>query len=551
NLDKVKALTEEILPHLRSLKRQTSRWEKRDALEQELRMLENHFFGTEYQDLQTKTAQLEDELRGRRTEEERLREARRTAEDELKKVEAAQPEERKELTDIKQRTRGLLEKRSAIQKDLGRLEAQLEITGAPVGEEEDELPSAGALFALVKTIRNKLEAFTEDEVEYEELRDGIREILDDISETLSEGVPARRATPASGPDVREDFEKLNKELTELEKSLSALQEQEKVLEKSQEEFYLRFKVAVAAVETAKGHLEKWDSETQAKNFEKERLSLRLEDWARQVRQTGREPHEFENVTAAPELEGQTREAMEHRLFRLRGELAAIGEVDEALLKEARETETRYQFLSKESEDLEKAKTDLRKLILDLNDKIKTEFSSALHKINIEFDKFFNLMFDGGTAKLKLATPPKPKAAEEKEGEAAPAEEKVKDAVAEEALEDPAVEEGIEIDLKITRKRVNSLEMLSGGERSLVGIAALFALISVSPPPFLVLDEVDAPLDERNARRFSEMLKEFSKDTQFILVTHNRATMEAADVLYGITLNDDGTSKAVSLKLEKA
>ena len=93
-------------------------------------------------------------------------------------------------------------------------------------------------------------------------------------------------------------------------------------------------------------------------------------------------------------------------------------------------------------------------------------------------------------------------------------------------------------------------MLSGGERSLVGIAAVFAMISVSPPPFLVLDEVDAPLDERNARRFAEMLKEFSKHTQFIVVTHNRATMESADVLYGVTLDEDGTSKVVSLKFEE-
>ena len=127
---------------------------------------------------------------------------------------------------------------------------------------------------------------------------------------------------------------------------------------------------------------------------------------------------------------------------------------------------------------------------------------------------------------------------------------VKDTVKIEIPEEPAeATEGIEIDVKLPRKRVTSLDMLSGGERSLVGIAALFALISVSPPPFLVLDEVDAALDERNARRFSEMLKEFSKKTQFILVTHNRATMEAADILYGITLDGDGASKAVSLRLE--
>jgi chromosome segregation protein len=109
--------------------------------------------------------------------------------------------------------------------------------------------------------------------------------------------------------------------------------------------------------------------------------------------------------------------------------------------------------------------------------------------------------------------------------------------------------GVDIEIKLPRKKTTSLDMLSGGERSLVGIAALFAMVSVSPPPFLVLDEIDAPLDERNARRFGAMLKDFSKRTQFIVVTHNRATMEAANVLYGITLAEDGSSKVVSLKLE--
>ena len=109
--------------------------------------------------------------------------------------------------------------------------------------------------------------------------------------------------------------------------------------------------------------------------------------------------------------------------------------------------------------------------------------------------------------------------------------------------------GIEIDLNVPRKKIGNLEMLSGGEKSLVSLAALFALISVSPPPFLVLDEIDAPLDEENARRFTELIKEFAKTTQFIIVTHNRITMESADILYGITMGDDGVSKVLSLKLE--
>ena len=118
-----------------------------------------------------------------------------------------------------------------------------------------------------------------------------------------------------------------------------------------------------------------------------------------------------------------------------------------------------------------------------------------------------------------------------------------------AEDDPLEYGGIDINLSIPRKRVSGLDMLSGGEKSSVSLAVLFALISVSPPPFLVLDEVDAALDESNSKRFANLIKDFSKKTQFLLVTHNRATMEAADILYGVTMGDDGTSRVLSLKLE--
>ncbi|MBI3638640.1 AAA family ATPase, partial [Candidatus Wolfebacteria bacterium] len=109
--------------------------------------------------------------------------------------------------------------------------------------------------------------------------------------------------------------------------------------------------------------------------------------------------------------------------------------------------------------------------------------------------------------------------------------------------------GVEIDLNLPKKRITGLEMLSGGEKSLVSIAALFSMIAVSPPPFLVLDEIDAPLDESNSKRFSSLVREFSKKTQFIIATHNRATMEAANILYGVTMGEDGASKVISLKLD--
>jgi len=271
---------------------------------------------------------------------------------------------------------------------------------------------------------------------------------------------------------------------------------------------------------------------------------------RQVEQAGRRAEEFsENTQAEAVIAGELSE-MERRIFRLRGDLASIGDVDEALVKEASDTEARYGFLKKESEDLEKAVVDLTGLMRDLSEKIRTEFDASLYKINDAFNEFFGVMFGGGSAKLKVLKPEPPEIkgeegdkeeSESENGEEAETDEETK-------LE---MDGGIAIDVKLPRKKTTSLDMLSGGERSLIGIATLFAMISVSPPPFLVLDEIDAALDERNARRFSEMVKDFSKRTQFIIVTHNRTTMEAAEILYGVTLAEDGTSKIVSMKLESA
>ncbi len=566
NLDKVKALTEEILPHLRSLKRQTGRWERRSALEEELRNLENGVFGAEWKEIERELMNVEKELKAKETEKASLLDRRKAAEERMKKVEASEPEERKEIQVIKKRTQALLEERSSLQKEIGRLEVQVEMARARPGTAAG--PSTASLLSLLKTIREKLGDLPD--MDHEDLQITIEEIRSDIEAVLEEkaGEEEGEAAPFgveprpesnSGREreipsgLRTELTKVMATLHRMEEEISELKEKEKQFEKNQESFYSEFKAAVAAFEAAKDAVERWEREHQEKRFERERLELRRSEWERQIEQAGRKAEEFMKATSDmgnATWEKHGRAELERRMFKLRGDLASIGEVDAALIKEAHETEDRYKFLSKESEDLDKAKNDLRLLIGDLQAKIKVEFNEAMHKINEEFAKFFTLMFGGGTAKLKLAKG-KELIATNDDGtkDKKMPEVEIKDAVRIENGEAEEPEEGIEIDLKLPRKRITSLGMLSGGERSLVGIAALFALISVSPPPFLVLDEIDAALDESNARRFSELLKEFSKQTQFIIVTHNRATMEAADVLYGVTLNDDETSKIVSLKLE--
>ena len=187
------------------------------------------------------------------------------------------------------------------------------------------------------------------------------------------------------------------------------------------------------------------------------------------------------------------------------------------------------------EDLAGSIDSLQKLITELKGKIDIEFKEGIEKINIEFSKFFSLMFDGGEGHLSVVTENKKKKGEE----------------GEEDKEDIVFEQGIEINVSLPHKKVKELNALSGGERSLTSIALLFAMSQVNPPPFLVLDETDAALDEANSRKYGDMLEKLSHHSQLIVVTHNRETMSRAGILYGVTVGSDGASKLLSVKLDEA
>jgi chromosome segregation protein len=211
----------------------------------------------------------------------------------------------------------------------------------------------------------------------------------------------------------------------------------------------------------------------------------------------------------------------------------IGGIDPLIAQEYKETQDRYDFLLRESEDLENAMISLEKIIVEMNERIEKDFKKAFIKINQEFGKYFTLMFDGGTASLEKMRLESRGISQEIEDED----------------EENDFQWGVDIKIQPPKKRVNRLSMLSGGERSLVSLALLFAIIAHNPPPFVVLDEVEAALDEVNSRRFSSLLQTLSSKTQFIVITHNRETMRQADVLYGVTM-DDGASKLLSVRLDQ-
>jgi len=216
-----------------------------------------------------------------------------------------------------------------------------------------------------------------------------------------------------------------------------------------------------------------------------------------------------------------------------------------IIKEFDEVSERDRFLAKEMEDLGKSIVSLQKLIVDLKEKIDIEFKEGIKKINKEFQEFFSLMFGGGSAFLSVIAEQKKRKEEEIEETT---DIKNPDEINE---KEEIIEQGIEINVSLPRKKVKELHAFSGGERSLTSIALLFAMSQVNPPPFLVLDETDAALDEVNSRKYGDMLEKLSKHSQLIVVTHNRETMSRAGVLYGVTIGVDGASKLLSVKFEEA
>jgi len=214
------------------------------------------------------------------------------------------------------------------------------------------------------------------------------------------------------------------------------------------------------------------------------------------------------------------EALEAELRRVRRTLTQIGSVNPFAVEEHRELSTRLEELGGQEDDLRAAIGSTTELIGRLDVEIAERFGAAFEAIGKKFDEFVRLLFAGGSAALQVGDG-------EEAGEAAG---------------------GIEIVVRPPGKRLQRLAMLSGGERALTGVALLFAMLSVNPVPFCILDEVDAALDEANIGRFAEALRRLSEQIDFVVITHNRATIEVADTIYGVTMTDAAVSRVLSLRL---
>jgi len=357
-------------------------------------------------------------------------------------------------------------------------------------------------------------------------------------------------------EIDEKIKELDAEIQNLENSLEALN-REKDKEKNQMFEYQK------NIQTLQLELNGISDELNGLKIEATRQETRLEDLEANIRTEEINISEIKDYQA--ETENIDINLLQKRLSANKSQLEQIGGIDPEAEKEYQETKERYDFLSGQVNDLDNAIKSLEEIIYELDVNIKNRFDAEFKVISEKFNEYFKILFNGGNAKIfKLMTEDLEKE-EAKNGGAAkpeisgltPAEAEIKSQADEKLKKIKFLRKhnavglaGIEIQATPPGKKIQTVTMLSGGERALTAIALICAIISANPSPFVVLDEVDAALDEANSERLASILDDLSNKTQFIVITHNRACMRKASILYGVTMEADGISKLLSVKLDE-
>ena len=494
NLEEAEIIIKEITPHLKFLKRQISRFQKREKIEAELKELLKQYFALLYK-------KVEGEKYHSGFNKEEL----------LKRINALKEkikEKEKEIETINNRDRSLEEEIQKLTQEIFQLQDKRGFLLEKISFEKVKEANSQIL-SLKKEdfieIKNELEKIINLN-SLEEIKKEILKIIKKIKEKIGEKPKENKIS-----FYQEDLQKIEKELGEKTEKLRTFQEQLKSKN-------LNFKTLFQEIESLREEKEALEKEIQKEEILNERYRIHFEEFFKKLSENNLSLEEIKDYPFNKDL---SLDFLERKIYQLKNEINEIGKVDENLLKEYEETNERYNFYLKQIEDLKKAIEDLKKLIKELEEEIKKEFQKALKEINKEFNRYFRLMFKGGLASLI------------------------------EVKDNEKNYWGVDIKVDILKTQVKSISMLSGGEKTLIAIALLFAIVNYSNPPLLILDEIDAALDEENSRRFSEILRELSKETQFIVITHNRMTMESAGTIYGVTLNKDNSSLLFSVKLEEA
>jgi len=553
NMKSVESLRREIAPHIKFLKKQVEKVERAQELRNELRKVYKEYFKREEiyiikekDDIDNKKSPLVKELAILDGE---ISEAR-------KNLERSKNRDAKsdELISIESALEKIRLEKDNILHDLGKIEGEISSSERALQREKD------------KQNRDENKTIYLKDVEEIVNKASILETIAEIKKALFDFISFHRNRENSL-----DMEETEKEILSLKGKKNKFENEILIIENREREKTKEYHEIRQRIEKEK------DSDRDAeKNIfriiarqneirgvlnglkvREDKLNIDDEAFKREIHEAyiivGREAVDYKDLQIE-ENENRDRQIERNKnieKLKVRLEDAGIGNGGD-IMKEYREVEERDAFLSREIADLENSRQSLANLIADLDARLDIEFKEGILKINAQFQEFFSLMFGGGTAGLSVIREKKRRKKSDTDlSSVLSMDEDMNTDIEMENGGEEEGDEGIDINVNLPRKKIKGLMMLSGGERALTSIALLFAISQVNPPPFIILDETDAALDEANSRKYGDMISNLSQFSQLILITHNRETMSRAGVLYGVTMDSIGSSKLLSIQLDEA
>ncbi len=370
----------------------------------------------------------------------------------------------------------------------------------------------------VKEAHTRLSEFENTISQNQTTNEQIKRRIADIEQLTTEAETARAKAKTEEETVNEKISQSRQQIEPAEEELRSLESE-----------YSRYQHDYSITQQAEANADRVYTQAQ---LEYSRSREALDNLRRRIEEDfGLVALEYSDDVAGPTplpLEGigqlavlnELPKGLDDSINRQRALLRRMGAINPDAYKEYLEVKERHTYLTSQLADLQKADGDLRQIITELDEIMNRQFRSTFNAVAAEFKEMFARLFGGGSARLVMTD-----------------------------AENPG-ETGIDIEARLPGRREQGLSLLSGGERSLTAVALVFSLLRVSPTPFCILDEVDAMLDEANVGRFTELLHELSQETQFIVITHNRNTVQVADVIYGVTMGRDSASQVISLRLDE-
>ena len=557
NIKQVESLRREIAPHIRFLKKQVEKIEKGVEMKNELVSLYHEYFRREeaYIDLEKKSiAEEKSPLLALKEKLERdLAKAK-----EILASSSSKDKKSEEVMQVEDKLKSVRAAKDALARAIGRIEGEIASLARLLKRQEEASANASQKSVELSRVENiakqidlEIEGVMQssDISKMREIFHSIKTLLknfidkhkeDENREEKNDAEAEIKALEAQKKEEEAKIADANGRETELSEQYALLKNEiEKEKDSNRDAEKAMFQI-VAEQNDVRGKLSVIESREASIRHCEDEFKRELSEGSMLV---GIAALRYKD--AVIEIAPEDRQAQEDRRrviekIKVRLEDAGIAGGDD-IVKEYKETEERDGFLARELEDLIKSSESLKTLIKELEEKLLTEFKTGVAKINHEFQKFFSAMFGGGAASLSVVKEKKKKRSDTE----------MPTGEDEELAEEEESEEGLDIEVNLPRKKIKGLMMLSGGERALTSIALLFAISAVNPPPFIILDETDAALDEANSKKYGDMISALSQYSQLILITHNRETMARAGIIYGVTMGQDGVSRLLSIQFEEA